>query len=202
MTAEMMINEARIAEPAVGAPLVLPFDHLTPETIRFAEAWSRWRGGRMLPRRSDMRLPEIKHLLPLVSLLEVRGPTDVVFRVAGSRMRDYLGMDLTGCNYIDLAPEPFRPIRTWRVQQEVTWPCGALFIYPHRYPSGYVAPAEVVSLPVDDGRPGRPPMLLSLVTPMTNRLEDPPEPGKREVQFAVEFAFIDLGAGIPDRTIP
>lgn len=149
-----------------------------------------------------MRLGEIKQFLPLISLLESRSPTEVVFRVAGSRLRDYLGVDLTGSNYIDLAPETFRQIRIWRLQQEVTWPCGALFIYPHRFPSGHVAPAETISLPVDDGRPGRPPMILSLVTPMTDRVEDPPPPGKREIYFAVEFAFIDIGAGIPDRNLP
>ena len=196
------MNEAIAAKPAAGMPLALPFDHLTPETLHFADAWSRWRGPRLLPRRSDMRLAEIKHLLPLVSLLEVRAPTDVVFRVAGSRLRDYLGADLTGANYVELAPESFRPIRIWRLQQQITRPCGTLFIYPHRFPSGYVAPAEVISLPVDDGRPGKPPMLLSVVTPLTERSEDPPPPGQREVHFAVEFAFIDLGAGIPDRTVP
>ena len=197
-----MLMEAHAAEPAAGMPLALPFDRLTLETLRFAEAWSRWRGGRMLPRRSDMRLAEIKQLLPLVSLLEVRSPTDVVFRVAGSRLRDYLGADLTGNNYVELAPESFRPIRIWRLQQQITWPCGTLFIYPHRFPSGHVAPAEVISLPVEDGRAGKPPMLLSVVTPLTERSEDPPAPGQRQVYFAAEFAFIDLGAGIPDRGVP
>ena len=187
--------------PQRGAP-ILPFERVMPETMRFVEAWSRWRGSRLLPRRSDMRLADIKRLLPLVVLLESRSPTNVVFRVAGSRMRDYLGVDLSGCNYIELAPESFRPIRIWRVQQQLSRPCGALFIYPHRFPSGAVAPAETISLPVDDGRPGKPPMLLSLVTPLTSRIEDPPPDGKREVFFATEFAFVDLGAGIPDRTVP
>lgn len=199
MSAQTAKSTLGLAEQAA---LALPFEQVTPETVSFVNAWSGWRGARLLPRRSDMRLSDIKQLLPMVSLLEARSPTDVVFRVAGSRLRDYLGVDLTSSNYIELAPEAFRPIRIWRVQQQLTRPCGALFIYPHRFPSGQVAPAEVVSLPVDDGRLGKPPMLLSVITPLTSRTEDPPPGGRREVYFAVEFAFIDLGAGIPDRIMP
>ncbi|WP_119419642.1 PAS domain-containing protein [Desertibaculum subflavum] len=195
-----------IGIPASQAPtrrgLTFPWDEVTEESRRFAEAWLRWRGDRVLPRRSDMQLADIKQLLPLVSLLEARSPTEVVFRVAGSRLRYYLGSDLTGNNYVELAPESFRPIRIWRLQQQLKFPCGSIFIYPHRYPSGFVAPAETISLPIEDGRPGRPPMLLAVITPLTSRVEDPPPDGKREVQFAFEFSFLDIGAGMPGRILP
>lgn len=187
---------------ATSGSLALPFECVTPETLTFVEAWVGWRGSRMVPRRSDMQLADIKRLLPMVSLLEVRSPTEVVFRVAGSRMRDYLGFDVTGYNYITFASESFRHIRIWRLQQEVTRPCGALFIYPHRFPSGYVSPAETISLPIVDGRPGKPPMMLTVVTPLSTRMEDPPENGQREMFYATEFAFVDIGAGVPDRTVP
>jgi hypothetical protein len=173
-----------------------------PVNREFANLWLHWRGERLLPRRADVDLNSMRRLLPLVLLIEYHSPDEARIKVAGSRLRDYLGYELTGANYVDLAEPERRPIRRYRNWEIVTRPCGSRLIYDHRMQSGQVMPAEVVSLPLDPDLPGGPRLTLANIAPLSRRTEILEPPMDRRIAVAEEFTFLDIGAGVPDSIFP
>src|SRR5689334_18947960 len=63
--------------------------------------WSARRGGRPMPRRSDIDPADIRHILPKVLLVDIEPqPFRVRYRVVGSDAAEWQGRDFTGC-YLD-----------------------------------------------------------------------------------------------------
>ena len=173
-----------------------------PVNLEFARLWLGWRGDRLLPRRSDIELNALRRMLPLVLMMEYRSPDEAIIRVAGSRLRDFVGYELTGANYIELAPPEDRQVRRYRCWAIATRPCGSRLIYDHRLESGRVAQAEVVSLPLDPDQAGGARMTLANIAPLAPRdplIEGPAGP---QLQVATTYAFLDIGAGVPDSIFP
>ncbi len=192
----MSAPAADLSPPADASAVILPKPLTSPENGRLLEAWSRWRGGRLLPRRSDIDLGEIKPLLPMITLQACHSRHDVRFTVVGTRIRDMIGAELTGANYIDLAPPEHREVRAARIEAMVAWPCGSLFTYHHRFANGLTAQAETLSFPIDPDQAGRPRMILSHSAASTPRFLPPPDP-TRPLAVMEDYAFVDLGAGLP-----
>jgi hypothetical protein len=185
----------------VASPAFL--SQITEQVNReFAAAWLHWRGDRLLPRRADVDLNAIRRMLPLVLLIEYHSPAEARVKVAGSRLRDYIGYELTGANYIDLAPLEDRPIRRYRSWEVAMRPCGSRLLYDHRVQSGRIMRSEVVSLPLDPDLPGGPRMTIANIVPLTSRNELLEPPVDRDVVVAEEYAFLDIGAGVPDSIYP
>jgi hypothetical protein len=99
---------------------------------QFAEQWRRWRGDRLLPRRGDIELGSIRRLLGSVMLFEVQAPETVLVKVAGTALREHYGYELTGKNYVELAPPERQATRRFRMWQSVTRPCGSRLIREHK----------------------------------------------------------------------
>jgi hypothetical protein len=175
---------------------------MTPSARRFLDAWCGWRGSRLLPRRADIQLVDIKDLLPMVTLIEIRSASEMVFRVAGSELRDYFGADITGGNYVDMEPAQSRPQSVWRMTQEIGRPCGALVVCPYPLSWGFTVLMETVSLPIDPDHPSKPRMMLSLMTRLESRAGGALPDGALRLSVSGAFGFIDIGAGVPDRTEP
>lgn len=173
-----------------------------PVNLEFARLWHGWRGDRLLPRRADIELDALRRMLPLVVMIEYRSPDEAIVRVAGSRLRDFLGYELTGANYIDLAPVEDRAVRSYRCWAVATRPCGSRLVYDHRLESGRVAQSEVVSLPLDADQAGSPRMTLANIAPLTPRDPNSEGPAGTQIEVATTFAFLDIGAGVPDRVFP
>lgn len=178
------------------SPVVLPRPIDSPGNLRLLAAWTRWRGDKLLPARSDMNLSDIKDLLPLITLQEWVSRYDVRFKVVGTMVRDLLGYELTGANYIDIAPPEHREIRAERIEILVSRPCGTLFTYTHRMPSGLLVQAETLSFPIDPDQPGKPRMILTHTAATGDLTAHPPG---RDAPLAVmeDHWFIDIGAGAP-----
>jgi hypothetical protein len=166
--------------------------------LDYAQAWLAWRGDRLLPRRADLDLCAIRLLLPTVMLFEVPKPDLMLVRVAGTGLREHFGFELTGRNYIQLAPPAQRATRQHRVWNSVRRPCGSRLVREHRLPGGKVTLAEVVSLPFDGDDPEAPRLLLSHVAPYSNRYEPNAEPAVETFGIAGDFTFLDLGHGVPE----
>jgi hypothetical protein len=176
--------------------------HITePANLEFARLWLGWRGERLLPRRAEIELPAIRRLLPLVLMIEYRTPDEAIIRVAGSRLRDFVGYELTGANYIELAPPEDRHVRRYRCWTIATRPCGSRLIYDHRLESGRITHAEVVSLPLDPDQPGGARMTLANIVPLTH---DPVIEGAAHplLDVATTYTFLDIGNGVPDSIFP
>jgi hypothetical protein len=168
----------------------------------FVAAWLRWRGEKLLPRRADVDLGSIRRLLGSVILFELRTPDTVMVKVAGTQLREHYGFELTGTNYVELAPQAQRPTRQYRMWQSVSRPCGSRLVREHRVQTGRVTLAEVVSVPLDGDRPAAPRMLLAHVRPYTVRYESGQPADESTFVIAGEFTFLDIGAGVPGSTVP
>jgi hypothetical protein len=59
--------------------------------------WLRSAGGRRMPARSDLDPLKVPKLLPYIGLIDVRdGVDDASFRLAGTRLHDIYGQEITG----------------------------------------------------------------------------------------------------------
>jgi len=189
-----------------GRRLPYPDFQKAPAAIRsedsriFLRAWHKWRGEQLLPRRADFVLADIKPLLPRLLLLEVRSPSEIVFRLAGTMVRARVGAELTGKNFIDLARPEERRERSRLLLAEVGQPCGAVMIYPLAYPSGYEAPVEVVSVPVEPNLPGQPKLVLALFTELFKPAGEVPASVDDHLAPGRSMSFFDIGAGVPPVT--
>lgn len=173
-----------------------------PANRDFVTAWLRWRGPRSVPRRGDLDLVSIRRLMPMLLLTEVIAPDQVPVRVAGTRLRDYLGFEITGANYIELAPPEQRAIRGYRTWRIAMKPCGSRLIYHHRFASGRVMTAEVVSLPLDTEQPTGQRLMLAHIAPLQAAEPIPDRPASPYVELAASFAYLDIGHGVPERDLP
>jgi len=70
---------------------------IVPEQVTLFDYWAS-KNGERLPRRADIHPGEMRALLPSISLMDVLEDTPLQLRVrlAGTRLRDYLGMEITG----------------------------------------------------------------------------------------------------------
>jgi hypothetical protein len=85
------------SELAFRAQLVLR------EQREIFDYWRRCASGRTMPARSDLDPVAIPHLLPGLSLLHVdRHIGEMRYRLAGTRVREIYGMEVTGKSVFDL----------------------------------------------------------------------------------------------------
>ncbi|MBC8239061.1 MAG: PAS domain-containing protein [Alphaproteobacteria bacterium] len=173
----------------------------TDQCRALATAWQRWRGDDLLPRRADMRIAEITPLLPGITVLELRSTEEIVFRLAGTKIAEIMGIELTGRNYVDFAAPPDRKGRAERAMWQGRQPCGAIFLLPIPYSSGRVVVSEVLSLPTLPNKPGEPMQLLAINWPLddTPRHLSPADPNG--FNKSADFRFVDIGAGTPDAAL-
>lgn len=80
------------AEQAIRAQLIIP------EQRELFDYWRAKCSDTSYPRRADIQPAELKALLPSLSLLDVLPEETLRLRVrlAGTRLRDYLGIEITG----------------------------------------------------------------------------------------------------------
>jgi hypothetical protein len=167
------------------------------QSVRLVEAWLRWRGERMLPRRIDVKLTEIARILPSIGLLEVLGADAVHIRVAGTGLRDLYGVEITGRNLKDVtAPEDWAE-RAARYRALGAQPCGSLYTRRDVLPQGRIVIYEGVGLPVDADDSGAKRQVIFCVAPLDRSFSLEPPTDAREIPLATEFRFIDIGAGVP-----
>lgn len=70
------------------------------------ELFDYWRAcarGRSLPARASISPAAIPSLLPGISILDAgKNPKDIIYRLAGTRLRDIFGQEVTGRSVFDL----------------------------------------------------------------------------------------------------
>lgn len=181
------------------ALLEAPRDRLSR---RFIGAWLGWRRtGRLLPKRTEMDLSDIKELLGRIILFELIAPDDIRIKVAGTQLREHADFEATGRNLAELTPPGHWPMRRWRMQEMAALPCGGVMITRDQPAIGFGGTLETVTLPVEPDEDGRPRLLLSNVAVLGD--VHPSVKGRpRIVPMVDEFRFLDLGAGLPGSAPP
>jgi len=169
---------------------------LTPPSRRFFTLWHGWRDGDVLPRRRRLDTGALGDLLPRCALVEIRGRDDMPVRFAGNWLRDLLGNEIAGMNYLDLTVPENRQRRADLLLTEVAQPCAAVIYYWVRFDGGGLVPVEVVSAPVRADDTGEPSLVLACATPLA-RAGDNGEADPDSYAEGDGLQFIDIGAGLP-----
>ncbi len=169
-----------------------------PLTVQFIDAWTRWRGDLVLPRRSDMNLRDIARSLDSVILFEFLGPNDVLLRVAGSRLRELSGLELTGRNYKDLTRPEDWPTRIERIAEMATRPCAGLMTVRYVMANGRRLVYETITLPVAPEAQDGAPQLLACNTLIDGYFELSAVNRSPGIPAVDDFSYVDIGAGRPD----
>lgn len=75
----------------------------SPVVRKALQYWHDRRNGRLMPRRSDIDPAELKLVLPHMMIFSVvDGGRDFVYRLVGSRIRDFLSADYTGQRLLEV----------------------------------------------------------------------------------------------------
>ena len=124
---------------------------LEPGNRTLAQYWlSLWRGD-ALPPRAALSPAQMKRFLPLILLLDTVPEKSVTIRLAGTHYRKALGTELTGQDWIALAPPAYRAERL-RIFSEIAR--GAVGVghrhVPLTYDPDYVCEEIVLPFAADD----------------------------------------------------
>lgn len=173
-------------------------DIKTAECRAFAEAWQRWRGAELVPRRSAVRIEEITKLLPLLSVLEVASPEVASIRLAGTALCEAMGVELTGLNYYDMTDPEDRVLRMARTRKLVELPCASHYMHVVVYKSGRSILTEGLAMPVWPNDASHPPQFFAVWMPLEETRFEGTVADPTTMKTAESFQFVDIGAGIPD----
>ncbi|HLT75765.1 MAG TPA: PAS domain-containing protein [Ferrovibrio sp.] len=172
-------------------------DTLTGPGRRFFRLWSEWRRGRKLPELRDVDLAAMGDLARSRMLFDIRNRHDMRIVMAGETLREWLGVDLTGANYLDLTLPEYRETRARLTLEQVLQPCGVMLYYCLRYPNGAVRPIEFVGAPVCADGEDVPGFILASGTQLGPAISDGAPPDPDSYRIATGMRFIDLGYGVP-----
>ncbi|PJI38501.1 PAS domain-containing protein [Ferrovibrio sp.] len=170
---------------------------LTEPSRRFFAEWHRWRGMGLVPQHSVLNTDRLGELLMRCLLLEIRSPTLIPIRFAGTMVGELLGANLIGCNYLDLAEPEKRARRAALLLAEVTQPCAAVIYYWLRTPDGAVLPVELVSAPLCADGQTAPSLVLVCATPLIRNSDQISSIDPESYTEGEGLRYIDIGAGLP-----
>lgn len=169
----------------------------TKNCAGLATAWAAWRGEGLLPQRSDMRLEDITHVLPYICLADVISETEIIFRLAGTFVREIMGVELTGRNFLDLTEPEYRASRGARTMQNITIPCGAIWIWEIEFAGRKCRQVEILSLPARPNDPIRPMQMISVFGLLEPANRPRAVAHLQQLAAADQHNFIDIGSGLP-----
>jgi hypothetical protein len=173
-----------------------------PEACRILfQHWNEIRADTLVPRRSQLDPSQLLPILPRLQIVEVQSRSVVHCKLVGTGLRDLFGFDYTGRNFIEMAPPEGRRIRSYRTWQVINRPCATYFGGSIPFASGARAPVGGVSLPLLPDRAGGAPLVVAVIATVSERGWINEQCGST-IGMPEHFAFLDIGAGIPDRVEP
>lgn len=172
---------------------------MAAESQKFFAAWKSWRGDQILPRRHQVQLTSIARLMPLLAVLEVRGPDRATFRLAGDDIEQAFGMRLTGRSFIKLADIDQQERRGELLWRQVSQPCAAIARHDLEYRSGRRETVEIASAPVLPDIEGAPVQIFAVISRIQKHAGFGASDAKDAIirNFGRNLRFLDIGAGIP-----
>ncbi len=84
---------------------------MSDANLRLARYWLSLWPGDALPRRAALNPAKLKHHLPNLLLFDVVPDTSVTIRLAGTQIVRSIRMELTGRDWVELAPPDYRAER-------------------------------------------------------------------------------------------
>lgn len=163
-----------------------------------------WKGLRDaqggVPKRASLNPVEIREILPYVFLIERRAPDDLLVRLAGTALDEVSPMPVTGANYLDFCPDEHRPFVVDAVRAVVEVPCGHRFSREVTFQNGRSHIITTLALPMTS-ETGEARYLIGVTVTREDVLAADKTPAAyAEVKFLYS-EFVDLGFGLPEKTI-
>lgn len=165
-----------------------------PNRLALLRAWLGWRGQGVLPALADVRPEDIGRALSCMIVLEVEARDRIMIRLAGTQFLDVLGREITGENFVDLAPPAQRETRMEHYSNYVSYPCGVIWSADMVRASGYRTSVKGVALSV--GAPGDSIRMYAAFDFIRDTKDFEKEP-LNAIPAASEIEYVDIGFGAP-----
>ena len=119
--------------------------------------WESIRGGRLLPYRREVDPAAFSRLLDSVFILEIRNDREVIYRLAGTALCNFSGVELRGMSYLSFWDQHSRDRVSMLLERVCTQPCVGNIVAAQDGGPGSKARLETVFLPLkdDNGLPNR-----------------------------------------------
>jgi hypothetical protein len=167
-------------------------------SIAFENAWSAIPKDGIIPDKAELRPERFAPFLRNTYLVELHDEPErrVLFRIAGEGIRNALGVDLRGRNYIDFVPEEHRDTSGTSMKLMFgAQPCGRWVRKEVMHRDGFRQLLELTQFPVRDRANGSQ-LVIGIVEGFG---EDIAHAADDRFRFECldHEQFIDIGAGVP-----
>lgn len=171
-------------------------------SLAFQARWAELRApGVLVPESNDIELTHFAEFLPLLIMVEVDlASRTMPIRFVGSLIRDIVGKEFTGENYLDFV-ENEEPEIGWQRRLKVhDHPCGRYEVVNMKFPGRVGLEGSLTTLPMIGPASSR--RFLVHGEPMATapHLESNQTGGN--IKKNNNSAYFDLGAGIPESHAP
>jgi len=167
-------------------------------SLAFEEFWKSLRKGALMPSRADFRPAKAARFLHNIILLEAPGEerNSLKVRVAGQFYQGAVEYAVAGTDHLDILPAQYHAAALASVRLMVSKPCG-LWQVMRVYLRGFSRLIEFTAFPLSPSGDGIA-LILGHLFPL-GEVEFAEAAQKKEISVdtAVEFHFIDVGAGEP-----
>jgi hypothetical protein len=159
---------------------------LSPSNSRLIHHWLSLWNGNALPYRNAIKPADLKMLLPNLIMFDVIPGKSVFIRLAGTNFGFVLGMDLTGKDWIDLAPDEYKSERL-RIFSDIAAGAIGRGVRSIEMNAGGSRPSEEILLPFRGDEDGGARLVLAHVDWDVGR--DHERIASREQTWGVPLAF-------------
>lgn len=152
-------------------------------------------GGR-IPDKDTLDLPRLAKVLPDLALTAISKPDRCIYRIAGERLKQRMGINPTGRNYYDFVPEERRAIAARIMHLVIDRPLSFRVEMEQLFDTGIVQIIEAIAVPLATTEPDVDGFILFVDRQVAN--VDVLSPGQGMVlgNNIRRRELIDLGFGI------
>ena len=182
--------------PSVDAAIAILQREESRVFMRYCQKLQIARGG-AIPLRSDFDPSCVTACLPYMVIMDCENPENPVYRLAGTRYVDAIGVNPTGKSYLSFVPEQRHAAAVTSYVTCMSIGCGMVTELVSVTDKGKEQIQEVVNFPVLDDVTGAPRYLYVTCLPLkTSDWSD--NPGRFSKYTVVNRRlFLDVGRGVP-----
>jgi hypothetical protein len=168
------------------------------QSLEFQTFWENLPKQGLIPHKRDLNIARAAQLLRFVMLTDVHldEAPSMPIRLVGTGLTERIQRDIKGHDYLEFLETENRAGAVETVKLMTERPCGLWQITPLHYERGVAQNMEVTAFPLlsDTG-----PLIFAHIVPHDDFIRPRPA-GDRAMLAATasEFAFIDVGAGVPE----
>ncbi|WP_276327701.1 PAS domain-containing protein [Kiloniella majae] len=169
-----------------------------PRSQALLDYWLSLPREGVLPLRSCFFPEKVPQILPSLIIYEMVNKDFIRFRLAGTAVRERMGFDPTGQNYLDYVADERKVKASQSFFSVVEQPCGMRVISNHGMSSGRRMFLEVFMLPLENDMSPNPIVLCQSNEIKPDTDEQIPDNARLENITVMRRDFMDIGAGVSD----